>query len=101
MHHPSVSSDYEGVWIFNGDGGRFAGGVFTSREAAEAWIASNKLDGVLTLYPLDTGVHEWAIARGVFSPKKDEHLTPKFIGSFTTASMVHHHYEQGVRDSAG
>ena len=59
-----------GVWVFNGDDGRFAGGVFTSREKAEPWIAANKLDGVLTLYPLDTGVYEWAIARGKFTPKQ-------------------------------
>ncbi len=26
------------IWVFNGIGGRFPGGVFTSRELAEAWI---------------------------------------------------------------
>ena len=92
----NVSAEVEGVWVFNGDGGRFAGGLFTSRETAEAWIAANKLDGVLTLYPLDTGVYEWAIATGKFTPKKEEHSLPRFIGSFTTASMAHHHYEQGT-----
>ena len=87
----------EGVWVFNANGGRFAGGVFTSRDRAEAWIADNELDGVLTLYPLDAGVYEWAIAGGLFTAKKPEHSTPGFIGSFTTASQAHHHYEQGKR----
>jgi hypothetical protein len=91
-----MSTEADGVWVFNGDDGRFAGGVFTSREKAEAWIAANKLDGVLTLYPLDTGVYEWAIAKGKFTPKQQKHSLPKFIGSFTTASMAHHHYEQGI-----
>jgi len=89
--------EYDGVWVFNGDGGRFAGSIFTTQEAAEAWIADNKLDGVLTLYPLDTGVYEWAISRGLFTPKQEKHSSPAFIGSFTTASMPHHHYENGVR----
>jgi hypothetical protein len=87
----------ERVWVFNGDGGRFAGGVFTSRDRAEAWIADNELDGVLTLYPLDVGIYEWAIASGLFTPKKADHSTPRFIGSFTTASQEHDHYEQGER----
>jgi hypothetical protein len=92
-----VAEDYEGVWVFNGDGGRFAGGIFTTLEAAEAWIAEKRLSGVLTLYPLDTGVHEWAIARGWFAPRQEKHSSAEFIGSFTTASMPHHHYEQGSR----
>lgn len=93
-----MSSDYEGVWVFNGDGGRFAGGVFTSLEGAEAWIAQNRLSGVLTLYPLDTGVHEWAVQRQIFRPTQEKHCSPEFIGSFTTASMAHHHYERGNRE---
>ena len=55
-----------------------------------------QLTGVLTLYPLDTGVYEWAIARGWFTPKREEHSSPQFIGGLTTASMSHNHYEDGV-----
>jgi hypothetical protein len=43
------------VWIFNGDGGRFPGGVFTSRSAAEEWISRHKVTGALTAYPVDEG----------------------------------------------
>jgi hypothetical protein len=92
-----VAVEYEAVWVFNGAGGRFAGGIFTTLEAAETWIAANTLDGVLTLYPLDTGVYEWAIAERLFAPDEEKHSTPSFIGSFTSASMQHHHYEQGQR----
>ncbi|HEU0053036.1 MAG TPA: hypothetical protein VFQ39_07655, partial [Longimicrobium sp.] len=48
------------VWVFNGEAGSFPSGVFTSREAAEAWIAKYALTGVLTAYPLDVGVYDWA-----------------------------------------
>lgn len=94
-----MADDYDGVWVFNGDDGRFAGGVFTTLEPAEAWIAERELSGVLTLYPLDTGVYQWAIGRGLFTPKQDKHSSPGFIGCFTTASMAHHHYEQGKREA--
>ena len=94
-----MGSDYDGVWVFNGDAGQFAGGVFSSLDRAEAWIAANKLSGVPTLFPLDTGVYEWAITRGWFTPRQEKHSSAEFIGSFTTASMAHHHYEQGERDA--
>lgn len=85
-----------GVWVFqNALTGRFAGGVFTTRERAEDWIGKNRLSGVLTLYPVDVGVYEWAIEAGLFSPKKPHEEEPPFIGGFTTASQPHHHYEDG------
>ena len=58
------------IWVFHGANGRFASGVFTSRYTAEEWIASNKLTGVLTLYPLNQGVYQWAVANDYFVPKK-------------------------------
>jgi hypothetical protein len=85
-----------GVWVFNGVDARFSGGIFTTRERPEGRIAANGLTGMLTLYPLDVGVYEWAIARGLFTPKQDKHRTVEFIGGFTTASMEHYHYEDGV-----
>ena len=46
-----------GIWVFqNVLKGRFAGGLFTTREAAEQWIEKNGCSGVLTLYPVDVGV---------------------------------------------
>lgn len=88
----------ENVWIFNGENSRFGSGVFTTLAIAEVWIKKNKLSGVLTRYPLDVGVYDWAIQSGVFSAKKEEHLRPEFIGKFTSASQEHFHYENGVRD---
>jgi hypothetical protein len=59
----------EGVWIFHADNGRFASGVFTSQALAEERITKHELSGVLTLYPLDMGVYEWAIEQGFLTPK--------------------------------
>lgn len=89
----------DGVWLFQGDAARFSGGAFRSRAKAEQWIADHKLTGVLTLYPLDVGVYDWAIASGLFTPKKPSHHEPTFIAGFTTASQPHHHFQDGRRDA--
>jgi len=64
---------------------------------AEKWIKENKLSGILTCYPVDTGVYQWAIDNKRFTPKSEKHSTPEFIGGFTTASPQHYHYENGER----
>lgn len=83
------------VWIFNGAGGRFPSGAFRTLAAAEVWIRRHALTGVLTAYPLDQGVHEWAVEQGIF--RADKVLDAAAIGRFSSASQEHHHYEDGVR----
>ena len=83
------------VWIFNGENGRFSSGVFSSKEKADSWIEDNCLTGVLTLYPVDKGVYDWAIENGHFVPEKVLQKEPSFIQKFTSASQEHYHYENG------
>jgi hypothetical protein len=91
------------VWVFNGSGIRkpfnFPSAVFTRLELAEEWIRKNSASGILTQYPLDTGVYDWAMARGSFEPKKEHHYAPEFIETLSDASQQHYHYEHGVRAS--
>jgi hypothetical protein len=87
----------EVVWIFTASRAQFPGGVFSSREKAAEWIAMYSLTGVLTAYPLDTGVYDWAIANGFFRPKKP--VDPGFAGSFTSSSQEHYHYLDGIERS--
>lgn len=82
------------VWVFKAEGGRFPGGVFADRELAVAWVNKHGLTGVLTRYPLNVGVYEWAIDAGFFSPKPHQE-NPNFIGRFTSASLEHIHFEEG------
>lgn len=86
------------VWVFTG-GGLFPGGVFTTRELAEKWIAENSLNGCLTRFPLDEGFYDWAIRVGVFEPKKEHEFSPEFKAKFSCASSEHYHYENGERQS--
>jgi hypothetical protein len=83
------------IWVFNGAGGRFPSGVFSSRESAASWIRQRGLTGVLTAYPLNEGAYEWAVANRFFTPKSDEHTSSEFIQRFTSASQEHFHFENG------
>jgi hypothetical protein len=92
-------SDLQHIWVFHGSGARFCSAVFSSKFLAEEWIRSNALSGMLTLYPINKSVYDWAIENGTFSPKKEHQTTPDFIQQFSSASQEHYHYENGELDS--
>ena len=88
------------IWVFNGARSQFSAGVFDDLNKAEKWIKENKLTGMLTKYPINKGVFDWANEKGyikseMFTTKKND---PIFVGGFTTASMEHYHYEDGNRE---
>lgn len=83
----------EGVWIFQGAGGRLASGVFTSQKQAEEFINLYRLTGILTWYPVGISVYDWAVHQHLFEPRKPEHYEASFIQRFTTASQEHYHYD--------
>ncbi len=84
------------VWVFSGATRHFPGGIFTRREVVEEWIRKHRLNGTLTLYPVDVGAYEWAIEKGLFRPRKPHEITAEFIGGFSDAGQEHYHYEDGV-----
>ncbi|WP_446333881.1 DUF7710 domain-containing protein [Deinococcus metalli] len=85
------------VWVFHGNSGRHTSGVFSTRTLAEDWILHHRLSGVLTAYPPDRGVYDWAVRRGTFRARRDGHHSPAFIGPFSSAVQDHAHHEDGVR----
>ena len=54
-------------WVFQGEKSTFPSAVFSDQETAEVWIAKSKVSGILTGYPLDECVYDWAIEAGHFS----------------------------------
>jgi hypothetical protein len=74
------------IWVFHGTGASVASGVFDDLTLANHWIQHNRLEGVLTAYPLNRGVYDWAIAEGFFTPKQAYQKTAGFIQKFTSAS---------------
>lgn len=91
----------QAVWVFNGDNGRFPAAIFAERDLAEQWIIKHALSGVLTKYPINLSIHEWAMSEGFFRPTKPEHYSPSFIQRFSSASQEHYHYEEGINVSIG
>ena len=89
------------VWVFNAATRPFPGGVFARLDVAEAWIATHRLSGVLTRYPVDEGCFDWAVRVGLTGMKAEtlerRRLDPAFIGGFSSASQDHVHYEDGRR----
>jgi hypothetical protein len=85
------------IWVFTGDGPTRAhpSGVFSSKEIAETWIAKHRLSGMLTAYPLDQGVFEWAIERG-YLKEHDVSWSPEHIGRLSLAYQEHSHYVGGL-----
>jgi len=90
------------IWIFIGEGGRFPSSAFTEKEAAESWIAKHNLSGMLSAMPVNQGLFEWAVENDALSMKPDilekKRKDPAFIGTCTTASLEHYHYENGIRE---
>lgn len=91
-------NDSAAVWVFSGEGGRFPSGVFTALDVAQEWIRMHKLSGVLTCYPLNHCVYDWAVSGGYFEPKKEHETSPEFIQGFSCAAQEHYHYEHGEVD---
>lgn len=82
----------ESVWIFHGAGGQFTSGVFSSKERAIEWIEKYGLEGLLTKYPLDQGVFDWAVENG-FTDANQRSSSAATIQKFSSAAMEHYHFE--------
>jgi hypothetical protein len=83
------------VWIFVAQGSNLPSGAFETQSLAEQWIERHSLSGLLTEYPLNVGVYDWAIGKALFDPKYPSQRDPKFIGRFSSAYLNHFHYEDG------
>jgi hypothetical protein len=85
------------VYVFNNPNkSKFPSAVFSTKENAEQWIKKNLLSGVLTKYPMDIGIYEWAIQNEFFIKKDNQDISPDFIAGFSSASQEHYHYEDGI-----
>lgn len=84
------------VWVFSGEGAQFPAAVFSSQDAAQAWISEHGLTGVLTQYPVDHSALDWAMQEGWFKPKAEKLARAEFVQRFTSASQPHVHFEGGI-----
>lgn len=91
----SMDQRHNKVWVFIGNSARHPSAVFSSRAAAETWISSSSVTGILTAYELDKSVYDWAVERRFFSPKREDQKTPEFVAKFSSAYAEHYHYTDG------
>jgi hypothetical protein len=83
------------VWVFMGDGARNPSAVFSSLAKAQIWIEVHKLSGLLTEYPVDIPVLDWAVAEGYFTPKSAEDWSTYRRETFTSGAQHHLHFVNG------
>ncbi|WP_285550657.1 DUF7710 domain-containing protein [Actinoplanes regularis] len=84
------------VWLFHGEGARFASGVFTTMAAGLDWAAEHRVTGILTEYAIG-GAYDLAIEEGRFRPSKAHHGTPHHVAGFGPG-LEHVHLTEGRRD---
>lgn len=82
------------VWVFNGEHSRLPAGIFTTREAAEAWIRERGPSGTLSEFPVDVSAYDHALREGLFTPKKPHELTAAFMADFSPR-LYHDHWRDG------
>jgi len=90
-----VGAEY--MWVFLGDQAAFPSGIFSGLDKAEEWIAKHELDGILTEYPVDEGVYDWAARNLYFVPNSTKVIDSKLISRFTSSRMKSFHYGKGIR----
>jgi len=86
---------FEYVWVFQGNNSNFPSATFSTIEKAIIWITANNLSGILTQYPINISVYDWAINEGYFKPKTENKKTPDFISKFSSAYLTHYHFIDG------
>ncbi len=89
------------IWVFLGDGGNFPSAAFNDFKSIEKWVSDNKLTGMISALPMNQGFFDWAVENDAISMKEEKIALKKkdsrFIATFTTASIDHWHYENGVQ----
>lgn len=98
--HPrkDIPMDELYIWVVQGSSASFPSAIFSSREKAVRWIEKYKISGILSKYPLDISIYDWAITQGLFKPKRDDQKTPGFIQSFSTVHIEDSQYVDGVEE---
>ncbi|MEU4765087.1 hypothetical protein AB0H12_17690 [Actinosynnema sp. NPDC023794] len=84
------------VWVFHGDRGRYASGVFDTLDAGLAWAAERQVTGILAEYA-HGGAYDVAVGEGRFTPTKAHHGTADHVAAFGPG-LRHIHLIDGRRD---
>jgi len=87
------NENHEFVYIFHGEGAKFAASIYSDLASAKRDLYRLKLTGILTIYPVGKTIFDYVVEEGLFSPKDDK--TSKYIQCFSSAYLEHYHFENG------
>lgn len=91
-----IREERDTVWLFHGDGARFASGVFANAEDGRDWARRHRVSGTLAEYAMG-GAYDVAVAEGRFTRTRDHHGTPGHVAGFS-AGLDHLHIVDGAID---
>ncbi len=81
------------IFVFHGEGAKFAAGVYDNLEEAKRSIAAHKMSGMLTSYSVNETAYDYAVRSDFFQPKSTQ--SESFVQNFTSASQEHYHFQNG------
>jgi hypothetical protein len=84
------------MWIFHGEKARYASGLFATAREGLAWLAANRVSGVLTEYAVGS-TYDVAVRDGRFRPSRPHHGTPEHVAAFSPG-LRHFHVIDGQVD---
>ena len=87
--------EQEYVYVFMGENSIVPSGIYKTYNKANEWIEKNSLSGGLHKLPIDISLYDWATKQDYFTPKTESQSGPKFIQTFSCASVDHWHFEDG------
>jgi len=90
------TAESRNVWVFHGNGARFAAGVFETQDQGLAWAARHGVSGLLTEYPIGDGCYDIAVRDGHFRPSKPHHGSAAHVARFSPGWTWHDHIENGA-----
>ena len=82
------------IWLIQSSENLNVIGCFMRKHEAETYIFENNLKCMLTKYPINMSVYDWAIQNNFWQPKNDLQKNSKFRAKFNSAYLEHDHYFQ-------
>lgn len=83
-------------WVFHGQSVGNASAIFSTFIKASEWCQENRVSGILSKYPIDIALYDWAASKHGFK----RHVSDAGKEDFTEGGQQHIHFEQGTSGEA-
>lgn len=76
------------VYVFMGEAANYPAGIFESKEKAEEVIKRYSLTGILSLYPIDMLLYNWAIEKKFSISKRNIKKAPNILANLVVHRLT-------------